>query len=444
MDAGYNLAQALSDLAVMLDDLTLEDEAELRIRDLRIEARRILESVFEGQEEYLRLTVESRDENVVEDEIDHAANGGEGGDMELDTKGEAGDGDAGDEQETFQTHLPTPSTLLDTTLLLLDIHLSLWATQSPPQTPSVEQQTVVRSLLDCTAPHVPPGRQAELDLAEIKILLTMDDIVWDIFKGEARVGTGVETSLEGAITALDALLASLDVLQPDEPTLKAEIITTLAETHTIIANRQLFLTPQLPPGPSPLAQGAWYHLTQSTTLLANALGSGAPPGSPKTFGPSIFLNLSKASLRRASLGSVNDAAKRNGKQLLDNAITYGNRAASGLGWNFATIDFAAQGDIAVDLPWQSGWDAEALARMVPLQLLRVCWYSQSLDIDESEKVRYSGAGRALVTRLNRLDARRKLVAGDVERFIAEIEDAEQGMTVDEKAWWSSVTLELNQ
>jgi hypothetical protein len=440
MDAGYNLAQALSDLAEIVEDIEPSGNGDDRARELRTEARGILESVFEGQGEYLRLTSESHDEASVEEQVEEVEAGAEGEGMEVDKT------DEGETDDTYETHLPTPSTLIDTTLLLLDIHLSLWSTLTPAETPTSDQQVVVRSILDCAAVHVPPGRTAELDLAEIKVLLTMDQIVWDMFCGEARIGTGVEKSLEGAIAALGALLSSLDQVPPDEPTLRAEMLTTLAETHMTTASRLLFLTPQLPPGASPLAQGAWYHLSQAVTHLNKALELGTPAGSPKSFGPSVLLNLSKASLRRARLGEVNETAKKNGKQLVENAINYANRALLGLSWDFAKVDVKAL-DVKTgpaQLPWEAGWDTEVLARSGVLQLLRVCWYTQKIGLESQEGDKYANAGKSLVARIKTTQGDRGIRSGDVERWVQEVEDEEQGVSEEEKTWWRSVATELGQ
>lgn len=93
---------------------------------------------------------------------------------------------------------------------------------------------------------LPAGRQAELDLAEIKVLLTMDRIIWDMYKGEAKAGSGIEKSLDGAIAAIGTVLTSLDAVPAEDSTVRPEILTTLADTHVTIANRLIFLNTQLP------------------------------------------------------------------------------------------------------------------------------------------------------------------------------------------------------
>ena len=277
MDAGYNLAQALADLAEMLEDLEVDGRAD-EIRRLREEARDMLEKIYQGQEEYLRSSTEVNDEEAV-DEV------GGAGDMEVDIP-------QGDKAETttYETHLPTSSSFVDTVLALVDIHLSLW--------PSNPTQYAVRSILERAAPLTPPGRQAELDLAEIKLLLAMDGLVWDSSKAEARIGTMVDKSLEGAILALEALLASLEVYAPEEQTVRADILTTMADTHTAQANKMLVLSPQLPPGPSYLAQQAWFHFSQAVSHLVTALELPTTTSTPRVFKPSTLLALSRASLAR--------------------------------------------------------------------------------------------------------------------------------------------------
>ncbi len=101
MDAGYNLAQALTDFADMLDDLEGDARAD-EVRRLREEARDMLEKVLSGQEEYLQSITEAVDVEAAEESIDEMEN-------------EAGMDDVDDPPEeegdttTYETHLPTPS-----------------------------------------------------------------------------------------------------------------------------------------------------------------------------------------------------------------------------------------------------------------------------------------------------------------------------------------------
>lgn len=422
MDAGYNLAQALTDFADMLDDLEGDARAD-EVRRLREEARDMLEKVLSGQEEYLQSITEAVDVEAAEESIDEMEN-------------EAGMDDVDDPPEeegdttTYETHLPTPSALADTTLALVTIHLSLWESTLPSRTPSDIEQSAVRSVLDRAGAFAPPGRQAELDLAEIKVLLTMDGLVWDLFKAEAKVGTGVERSLEGAVAALGALVANLDLHPPDEQTVRADVLTTLAETHTTIAKRMLFLTPQLPPGPSPLAQQAWFHLSQAVKHLTTAVDLPVNRFSPKLFKPSVLLSLSKASFARAKLVDVNETAKRNHSQLMENATTYANRAAEGLEMRSTTV------------PYPAGWDAESLIRNVLLHQIRISFFTPLQDEVSRCEIRSAEISGNVIQRLKEVgDVERMVTRSDIERWVGEIEE-EGWMGEGERTCWKEVTAGL--
>ena len=445
MDAGYNLAEALVEFANVLEDLhgdTRRDE----VGRLRNEAREIWERVMSGQEEYIRTNVEGVDVDRVSGEVEVGEVKVEGM-VTMDVEdGEGGEGAVeGEKQTTYETHVPTPSALVDTALELVNLHLSIWTSAEPPTTPPDDQaQSAVRAILDRATSLTPVGRQAELDLAEIKVLLAIDEIVWDVYKSEARIETGPEKSLEGAVGALTSLLASLDIHPPDESTLRAEILTILADTHSTIAHRQLFLSSQLPPGPSPLAQGAWHNLSQCVTLLNQALELPTTASTPKTFKPSVLLNLSKASLARVKLGKANETAKRNVQQLMGNATTYANRAAEALGWRMLTTATTSNPTVSMNVPWMAGWDAELLARSVGLQQLRIGHVASTIA-GLVEKERWTEGARGLVGRLKGMssgDGERRLTAIDVYRWIDDVEDEEQGMDEEEKTWWVDVAQEL--
>ena len=444
LDAGFNLAEALLDLGGVIEDLH-PDRAD-QVRKLRSEAKDILEGVFSGQEEYIVTNAEDlevdqasamADSQTIEEPEPATTAPGEDAEMEVDdSTGE----DGGEQAETYETHVPTPAALVDTALILIDTHLTLWTTVSPQTPPTQEQQLAVRSILDRVSKHTPVGRQAEMDLAEIKVLLAMDEIVWEAFKAEATVGTGIEKSLEGAVAALTSLLASLDIHPAEEPTLRAEIMTVLADTHQTIAHRLLFLVPQLPPGPSPLAQSAWFNLSQAVTHLGKALDLPSSADTPKSFKPSVLLALSKASLSRARLGALNDTAKRNGAQLVDNASTYAVRAADALGWG-SYVKTSGFGPASP--PHPSGWDTEWLARSVILQYLRIAYVTTATGAVPEAKEKFASVEKTTVEKLRALQSERRIQPADVERWVEEIK-GEESMEVAELDWWKRVAGSLGQ
>ncbi|WWD21548.1 hypothetical protein CI109_106034 [Kwoniella shandongensis] len=462
MDVGFNLSQSCSSLADVLEDLDPDsEEIKAEVRKLREEARDVLQEVMDGQEEYLRATGEETEVALAEEEvIEEGSTEGEAGEQE---QGMEVDSESKDEQEdghesaTFETYLPTPSAFIDTVIALIDLHLSLWDSTPVPQTPTEEEQAVVRNILDRAATLAPPGRQAELDLTEIKVLLAMDSIVWDLFKSQAQVGMGLERSLEGAVAAIGAVLASLDVAPPqDENTVRADVLTTLADTHSVIASRMLFLNVQLPPGPSPLAQQAWYHLSQATTHLTAAVELPTSlANTPREFKPSVLLSLSKLSLSRARLAPVNQTAQRNVVQLMENATTYAARAGEGLGWKFLRIDSAppaptsgtlslsiggAAGGSSSSLPYQAGWDSESLGRTIAFQQIRVCLYASRTDLlSEDLRKKYAEGLEKVVKGLKAITGdERKVGARDLKRWLGDLEDDEGGVLDIEKTWWDQV------
>ncbi|WWD07600.1 hypothetical protein V865_005701 [Kwoniella europaea PYCC6329] len=461
MDVAFNLSQSCSSLADILEDLDVDNTQIDEVRKLREEARDILQEVMDGQEEYLRATSEEDDVDETEEVVDEmevapADSAQDEGRMQVDgdkSKDQDQEENEGEGEGSFETHLPTRSTYIDTVLTLIDIHLSLWTSTTEPKTPSEEEQMTVRQILDRAGVYAPPGRQAELDLCEVKVLLGMDSIVWEIYKNQAHPNMGLEKSLEGAIAALTAILGSLDITPPEDLTVRPEILTILSDTHMEIANRMLVLNGQLPPGPSPLAQQAWYHLSQATSHLTTALDIPTNALTPKAFKPSVLLSLSKASLRRARLADIHETAKRNVGQLMDNAFTYAARAGEGLGVKFVKIDGALTTtgsgmSLSIggtmgggqDLPWQSGWENELLIRNIILHQLRNGLYATKTDLvpEEQDRQKYGSGLQKVMKKLSGLKGERKLGAEDVKRFLAEIED-EEGLIEDlEKFWWNEL------
>ncbi|ODO07910.1 hypothetical protein I350_03491 [Cryptococcus amylolentus CBS 6273] len=457
MDVAFNLSQTFTTLADVLEDLQTDDDTDKDevVRKLRCDARDTLAEVMDGQEAFLRTVAmqEGGETDEASEEATEALeDSAEGEGMEVDAGSK--EGEEGENSATFETHLPTPSTFIDTVVTLMDIHLTLWESVPTPQPPTEDEQIAVRVILDRAAAIAPEEKQPELLLLEIKVLLAMDRLIWDAYKGEAKAGSGVERSLDGAVVALGKVLESLTGAAGEDSHLRAEIITTLADTHMTIANRLAFLSTQLPPGPSSLAQDAWLHLTEATNHLTTAADLPTDGNTPRTFKPSIFLSLSKASLARAKLSEVNDAAKRNVVQLFDNAATYAGRAGETLGWKFVRIGPAPASTGGVlsiggssiggsDLPYQAGWESELLGRSIALQQLRVCFYATQTGLIPSESlVKYQEGSTKLLVKLKALpEGERKIGRKDVERWVGEIEN-EGEMGEVEKTWWNELKSEL--
>lgn len=424
LDVTYNHAQSLITLADLLDDTDPTRNAQ----ELRVEASRIFSQVLDGQEEFLSRQAERGDEAIEEVE-----GGAEEASMEVDGEGEE------DGEETFETYLPTPSTFVDTALSLVELSLSAWESIEPLQPPTEEAQSFVRAVLDRAARLCPSDRQPDLDLAEIKVLMSVDGIVWDMYRSEAKVGSGVETSLEGATMVMEKLLGSLDTTADN--LIRAEILTTLAETHSTIADRLTFLLPQLPAGPSHLAQSAWHHYSQAITHWNKALELPVSSSTATEFKPSVYLNLSKASLERARLGRANETAKRNAPQLLENAWTYATKAAEFIKWNSLALGGSSISATIGGLPAPGGWDMESLGREIILHSMRVCFVS-SILVDEASKTKYSTGLEGLLAKIKKLPAERRIQSKDLADFVEELND-EGKLDQVEKEWWNTMLNQLS-
>jgi hypothetical protein len=434
LDVAYNHAQSLITLADLLDDTDTTRNAQ----ELRVEASRILSQVLDGQEEFLVRQAERGDEAIEEVEVgaDNAAA------MEVEAGTETmevdGEGD-GEEEETFETYLPTPSTFIDTALALVELSLSAWESIEPLQPPTEEAQSFVRAVLDRAARLCPSDREPDLDLAEIKVLMSVDGIVWDMYRSEAKVGSGVETSLEGATTVMEKLLGSLDPTADN--LIRAEILTTLAETHSTIADRLTFLLPQLPAGPSHLAQQAWHHYSQAITQWNKALELPVSSSTAAEFKPSVYLNLSKASLERARLGRANETAKRNAPQLLENAWTYATKAAEFMKWNSLALGGSSISATIGGLPAPGGWDMESLGREVILHSMRLCFVGSNL-VDNVSKSKYTAGLEGLVGKVKKLPAERRIQPKDLTDFVEDLND-EGKLDNGEKEWWETMLAQLS-
>ena len=460
MDVGYNLAEALVSLADLLEDIQARDEA--GVRALREEATIVLGRVLDGQEDYLTAMQEEQEQGdqqdiavdptdasaaptAAADETVEAVEGGAEHDQPATTTEEEGmEVDEGSEEQEgpYETFLPTASTLVDTLLSLISLQLTLWSSVTPSQTPSEEAQVALRQMIDRVAPLVPASRQAEIDLAEIRILLTVDGLVWDMYHAEARPGAGAEKSLEGAVMALTSLFVSLDVQPPEDATVRADVLVTLAETHLAIVRRVTSVATQLPEGPSPVGQQGWWHTGTAVDTLQTALDLPRSAATPRGFQSSVLLQMSVASIERARLARINETAKRNAKQLVDNALTYSARAADALGWK-GFISATPSIPAGVEVPYPSGWDNESLAQTILLTHLGALLLAVNGDLLlEGDRQPYEKRIDGVLGQLRRVgeseeNAGRRIRLAEVERYIRDLEE-EEPIGEDEKGWWAGV------
>ncbi|RXK35367.1 hypothetical protein M231_07389 [Tremella mesenterica] len=452
LDAGYELAEALSDLASIIEDLYPDRTAQ--VRAIREEACVILGNVFDGQERYLSSGLDDKSPSAPSDNpmtsddsstqdlstaATHIKDQSEivpvevdeplpDGDISMDIE-RVEDSDKTD-ADSYETHLPTPSSLIDTLSNLITLHLTLWETSSHPHPPTEQEQLVLRQFLHRVTPYIPPSKQSQVDLLEIRIILTEDSLIWESFKSQATIGGGFEQSLQGALMALTSLLSSLNITPPEETSLRAEILLLLSDTHVTLSNRLIHLNKQLPPGPSPLGQQAWSQLSESITRLTQALNLPKTSETPRGYKGNILLELSKTSLERVKLKNVNETAKRNVNQLIENARTYGINAMSSLNWKGVLEDGI------LTLAYPTGWDDEVLAREIVIHQIRVLLYASQSDLLELDnRGKYASELEGVLKRSNKLEEGRKIGQRDLERFWDDLED---DMTEEEKGWWASV------
>ena len=442
IDASYNLAESLIALADQMEDESSQAAAKKEVRSHRMEACQVLSTVFAGQREFLEKQ-EKPSEVTGNDDGDEAMDEVPAGEVKASTAPMAAEtpGDAAGEQEaSYEVYLPTPSVLVDTALLLLSTHLALWSTAEPTQIPSDNAQATVRKILDATNQFCPPERQIELDMQEIKVLLTVDEVVYDSVKDtpEAQVaGSGTERSLLGSVQAFAAVGAGLEAgteagtSAANEIEIKADLLTSISEAYMSIAMRLI----RQSTGPEFLAQ-AWTYLSTGIQNLQAAQALRMPALTRREFEASTCILLSQAELERARLshrGEGFEAAKTNWSTLLTNAEAYCSKALEALGSTWKTLLSEN-----VETPSLAGWEQELLARNAILQLLRVCHFAIA-GAEPADQAQHKAKAEVVVDNSGKLaSAKRSLTPRDVERFVEDLIDNEGALASEEMSFWAGV------
>jgi hypothetical protein len=140
------------------------------------------------------------------------------------------------------------------------------------------------------------------------------------------------------------------------------------------------------------------------------------------------------------LGKVNETAKRNAPQLLENAWTYASKAADGLKWGFLALGNTS----SFELPPPAGWDTETLGRDIVLQSLRLCHIASSSDVLAGTEVpvKYATGLEGLLAKIKRLPIERRVAADEVRAYENDLND--EGKLGDgEAAWWESIAARLS-
>lgn len=431
-DAAFNLAQVLSSWADLMEEY-VGDVGE-NAKELRDGAVTLLTPVVNTQMTWVegqrREDEEKAKAEAGKTEEQKAAEAEKSDKMEVDG-------------EEYEEHKPTPDSVVDSLLMIAEIGTRLWETAEPLQPPTEQNQEAVRGMVETARQYASPERQAEVDLADFKVLLAYDGVMWDLMKEQVKPESGTEKAMDAAIAALTKLLNSLDAQPGQDSTTRADILTTLAETEMAAGERVLFFMKKFPEQAGALAPKAWSYFAAATQHLTAATGLPPTPQTPKEFRPNLYIELAKGSLNRARLAPAYDAAKNNAQQLLNNCSAYCAKAADTLGWNFPKLPTKDTDTAAakLDPPHASGWDMELLARTLVFLQLRICYFVRAGKIvqDDAARQKYEAAAKAIVASVTAVPSGpRRIMPKDLQRFVEDIEEAESGLDPEEDEWWREV------
>lgn len=440
-DAAFNLAQVLSSWADFMEEY-VGDVGE-NAKELRDGAVTLLTPVLNTQVTWVEgQKIEDAEKAKAEANMTEEQKKAEAekkkNEMEVD----------GDE-EAYEEHNPTPDSVVDTLLMIAEIGTRLWETAEPLQPPTDKNQEAVRGFVETARQYASPERQPEVDLADFKVLLAYDGVMWELLKNQAKPESGIERGMDAAITALTKLLNSLDAQPGHDSTTRADILTTLAETEMSAGERAIFFLKKFPDQSAALAAKAWSYFAAATQHLTAATGLPPTNQTPKEYRPNLYIELAKGSLNRARLAPSYDAAKNNAQQLLNNCSAYCAKAADTLGWNFPKLPTKDTETTAtkLDPPHASGWDMELLARTLVFLMLRICFFVRAGKIipDDAVKQKYEAAAKAIVASITSVPSGpRRIMPKDLQRFVEDVEEAEGGIETDEDEWWREVGQGIRQ
>lgn len=434
-DAAFNLAQVLSSWADFMEEY-VGDVGE-NAKELRDGAVTLLTPVVNTQMTWVEGQRREDEEKAKADE------GKTEEQKQAEAKEKTDEMQVDGDEEVYEEHKPTPDSVVDSLLMIAEIGTRLWETAEPLQPPTEQNQEAVRGMVETARQYASPERQPEVDLADFKVLLAYDGVMWDLMKDKTTPNSGIEKSMDAAISALTKLLNSLDAQPGQDSTTRADILTTLAETEMAAGERTLFFMKKFPDQAAALAPKAWSYFAASTQHLTAATGLPPTQQTPKEFRPNLYIELAKGSLNRARLAPAYDAAKNNAQQLLNNCSAYCAKAADTLGWNLPKLPTKDSETTATKLepPHASGWDMELLARTLVFLELRICYFVRAGKIipDDAAKAKYEAAAKAIVASVTGVPSGpRRIMPKDLQRFVEDVEEAEGGLEPEEDEWWREV------
>lgn len=455
-DAGFNLAQAMNATADVIEEWHGRDDASREHgKELREGALWLLNTVIQAQLTYVQGKQHLEEEKAkgeaaeTKPSVDEPAASGDGMDVDQPASEEKVEKET---KEVYPANEPTPDALVDTLLLAVDIGVTAWNYADPPAPPSDEQQEAIRGLLGVAREYGGDGRQAEVDLAECKVLLAVDGLMYDQLKDQITPGTtGLEENVGLAVKTLVGVLKSLDTQPADDASVRADILESLADTEMQHALRLQYFFHKGHTDPQ-RASTAWSQLSASATHLTEAAKLPVVFSTPKEFKPNLYLSLLRNTLARARLAPYNETAATNAQKLLDNCAAYAAKASDAVGWKFAKLPrendpqpnpFFVE---PLEVPFPAGWDMEMLARDTQLLMLRVCYFANSgVFGDKIDKDPYSGAATAILDGITSVSAGpRRLMPSDVKRIVSDLEDEEGTLSDGEKEYWTEITQRIKR
>ena len=463
-DCAYNLAVGLIELADLAEDFQFPscstitpsspiflDEA--RVREIRLEARSLLENVVRVQDEYIASQggAQAFESDVLGDDI------GTEGDEDM----SAPPGDAeGTDEASYETHIPTPSTLIDALLSIVDVDISLLGALDPDVTPEVLSSVFVLETLSHAWQALSAARKISVggatsvtpEVKESELVLVLVGLGLAI---DLTTGNLVDPSLTAQAGLVRQCCNKLISIQtsPVYPTLEVETKLSFSDTLIELYKASARVNAQANPALS------WEDLGKSVAVARSALELPFSIVTNPLSRASLSLELSKVSMRRSGLDLP--AAAKNRMTLLKNAETYTNQCLVALGWGWMASEQSGMGGaggggtLSIGLgsgaassgvPPTQGWDHERLARTASLTLLRALWMAaESPESTPTIKAEYQSKAEKVNDKIKSIGQRavdRKIGRTDIERFIEEVELEETELRDGETTFWKTVGMNI--
>lgn len=419
-----------------------------KVREIRLEARNLLEDVVKVQDGYIASQggVQAFESDVLGDEPDPE------GDQEISMSGSSTPGGAA----SYEEHIPTPTTLIDAILLIVDVDISMLGALDPDVSPEVLSSEFAVGTLAHAWSALAKARQINGETPSIALVVKESELIMIL------VGLGMEIDLNtGGIVApsaagqirlvrqcLDKTIAlqQLGFFPTAEVEAKLNFYDALIELYKTSSRLNATEHPAI----------AWDDLGKAVQACTAALELPFSVVTNPLSRASLSLELSRISLRRSFLPLP--AAEKNRGTLLKNAETYANRCLVALSWGSLATEQtgvgAGSGTLSIGLgsgavtgqvPPTQGWDHERLGRTTGLTLLRILWIGSttmgSAPAGSSTTAKAEKLLRA-VKALGKGSEERKVGRIDVERFVEEVELEEGVLRDGEIKFWEGIVVDL--